>query len=136
MKLQEYLDKKQIELCKSIGLDVKNTEYTIEEIFNMEHAIVDYISENCMNEEFYEKEEELDNIVDILMDLENETDETNDLIVEIYEDDHVELSNGKQGIVVDITNNVYTVEVDKEFRTGNLEEDIMIVATNSISRKI
>ena len=53
-------------------------------------------------------------------------------IVEINEDDHVELNNGKSGIVADITNNVYTIEVDEKFKTGNIDDDIMIVAANSI----
>ena len=52
--------------------------------------------------------------------------------VEINEDDHVELNNGKSGIVADITNNVYTIEVDEKFKTGNIDDDIMIVAANSI----
>ena len=73
-----------------------------------------------------------DEILDILMDLENESDEINPMIVEINEDDHVELNNGKSGIVEDIKNNVYTIEVDVKFKTGNIDDDIMIVAANSI----
>lgn len=42
------------------------------------------------------------------------------------------LNNGKSGIVADITNNVYTIEVDEKFKTGNIDDDIMIVAANSI----
>ena len=77
-------------------------------------------------------EEKYDEILYILMDLENESDEINPMIVEINEDDHVELNNGKSGIVADITNNVYTIEVDEKFKTGNIDDDIMIVAANSI----
>ena len=38
--------------------------------------------------------------------------------------------------MADITNNIYTIEVDEEFKTGDIDEDIMIVAANNIIGKI
>ena len=133
MNLKEFLTDNQIEMCNSIGIDIdENKQYTSEELYELEHALTEYIEENCIKEEFIEMEEELDSIVDILMDLENESNEENPIELEIIENDHVKLTNGKTGTVIDITNNAYTVEVDEEFKTGNLDEDIMIVAENSI----
>ena len=39
------------------------------------------------------------------------------------------------GTVIDITNNVYTIEIDEDFKNGNIDDDIMIVAANSIIGK-
>jgi hypothetical protein len=82
------------------------------------------------------KEEKFDEILDIIMDLENEEDDTNPFQEEYHENDHVELNNGKTGYIIDITNNAYTIEVDEQFKTGNLDEDVMIVAENSIVRLV
>lgn len=98
----------------------------------MEHEILEYINENCANEEFYQVEEDYDEILDIIMDLENESDDINPMVVEIRENDHVELNNGKRGVIIDITNNIYTIEVDEIFKTGDIDNDIMIVSSNSI----
>ncbi|MBO5349153.1 MAG: hypothetical protein J6A89_04975 [Clostridia bacterium] len=136
MILQDYLNDDQVNLCEESGILIEDRDYSCEEIFNIEHQINEYINENCTDEKFYLLEEKFDEILDILMDLENENDEINPMIIEIYEDDHVELNNGKTGIVADITNNVYTIEVDEKFKTGDIDEDIMIVAANSIIRKI
>ncbi len=132
MILQEYLNEDQIDLCKEIGITIEDRDYTYEELYTIEHEILDYINENCAEEKFYLMEEKFDEILDILMDLENESDEINPMIIDINENDHVELNNGKCGTVVDITNNVYTIEIDEELKTGNIDEDIMIVASNSI----
>lgn len=132
MFLKEYFNEEQCELCKEAGVIVENRKYSADELYGMEKTILDYINENCINEDFYEKEQKYDELLDIIMDLENEEDETNPFAVEINENDHVELSNGKTGYVIDITNSVYTVEVDEKYKTGNIDDDIMIVASNSI----
>ena len=132
MVLQDYFSENQIGLLEEAGVRVENREYNCEELYNMEHDILEHINENCANEDFFEKEEMYDEILDIIIDLENESNEENPMTMDIGENDHVELNNGKTGIVIDITNNVYTIEVDESFRTGNLDDDIMIVASNSI----
>ena len=136
MNLKEYLDNEQIKLCQEVGIRIEDREYITEELYKMEQDIHEYVNENCMNEEFFIKEEKLDEILDILMDLENEENEINPMSIEYYENDHVELNNGKLGVIADITNNVYTIEVDEEFKTGNIDDDIMIVAINSIVRRV
>lgn len=136
MILKDYLNDDQVNLCEESGIIIEDKDYSCEEIFKIEHMISEYMNENCADEKFYLLEEKFDEILDILMDLENESDEINPMILEINEDDHVELNNGKLGIVADITNNVYTIEVDEAFRTGDIDEDIMIVAVNSIVGKV
>ncbi len=136
MILKDYLNDDQVNLCEESGIIIEDKDYSCEEIFKIEHMISEYMNENCADEKFYLLEEKFDEILDILMDLENESDEINPMILEINEDDHVELNNGKLGIVADITNNVYTIEVDEAFRTGDIDEDIMIVAANSIVGKV
>lgn len=136
MILKDYLNDDQVNLCEESGIIIEDKDYSCEEIFKIEHMISEYMNENCADEKFYLLEEKFDEILDILMDLENESDEINPMILEINEDDHVELNNGKSGIVADITNNVYTIEVDEAFRTGDIDEDIMIVAANSIVGKV
>lgn len=136
MILQDYLNDDQVNLCEESGIIIDDKDYSSEEIFNIEHKIHEYINENCTDEKFYLLEEKFDEILDILMNLENEADEINPFILEINEDDHVKLNNGKLGIVADITNNVYTIEIDEEYKTGDIDDDIMIVASNSIVGKI
>lgn len=136
MILKDYLNDDQVNLCEESGIIIEDKDYSCEEIFKIEHMISEYMNENCADEKFYLLEEKFDEILDILMDLENESDEINPMILEINEDDHVELNNGKSGIVADITNNVYTIEVDEAFKTGDIDEDIMIVAANSIVGKV
>lgn len=132
MILQDYLSGEQINLLKDAGITIENEEYSCERLYDLEHRLLEYINEHCAEEKFYSNEELFDEILDIIMDLENESDEVNPMVVEISENDHVELNNGKTGIVVDITNNVYTIEIDEHLRTGNIDDDIMIVASNSI----
>ena len=128
----DYFSKEQLKLLVDSGIAVGDEDYTYEKLYDLEHEILEYINENCADEKFYSNEEMFDEILDIIMNLENESDEVNPLIVEINENDHVELNNGKTGVVIDITNNVYTIEVDENLKTGNLDDDIMIVASNSI----
>lgn len=134
MILREYFSEEQQDLCREAGVIIEERDYNSEELYEMEQTILAYVEENCINEEFYKVEEKFDEIIDIIMDLEN--DEANDtsLSIEFHENDHVELNNGKTGYIIDITNNAYTVEVDEQFKTGNLDEDVMIVAENSIVR--
>lgn len=136
MNLKEYLNDDQMELCEKANIYVENKEYTLEELCQIEHDLLEYVNEHCIDEDFYMLEEEYDKIVDIIMDLESEDNNDNQLIVDASEGEHVKLSNGKTGIVVDATNNVYTIEIDEEFKTGNLDDDICIVAINSIIAKI
>lgn len=132
MILKDYFDEFQLGLFKDVGIMVDDRDYSCEELYSMEHEILEYINENCANEKFYQVEEEYDEILDIIMDLENESDNINPMVVEIRENDHVELNNGKSGIVIDLTNNIYTIEVDEIFKTGDIDNDIMVVSSNSI----
>ena len=132
MILKDYFDEFQLGLFKDAGIMVDDRDYSCEELYSMEHEILEYINENCANEKFYQVEEEYDEILDIIMDLENESDNINPMVVEIRENDHVELNNGKSGVVIDLTNNIYTIEVDEIFKTGDIDNDIMIVSSNSI----
>ncbi len=136
MILQDYLNDDQVNLCEEAGIIIEDKDYSCEELYKIEHDIMEFINKNCADEKMYLLEEKFDEILDILMDLENESDEINPMILEIYENDHVELNNGKYGTVADITNNVYTIEIDEEFKTGDIDEDIMIVASNSIVSKV
>ncbi len=136
MILQDYLNDDQINLCEEAGIIIEDKDYSYEELYTIEHDITEFINKNCVDEKIYLLEEKFDEILDILIDLENESDEINPMILEINEDDHVKLNNGKYGTVADITNNIYTIEVDEEFKTGDIDEDIMIVAANNIIGKI
>lgn len=136
MILQDYLNDDQVNLCEENGINIEDKDYSCEELYKIEHQIVELMNEKCVDDKFYLIEEKFDEVLDILMDLENESDEINPMIIEIMEDDHVELSNGKLGIVADITNNVYTIEIDDDYKTGNINDDIMIVASNSIIRRV
>lgn len=136
MILQEYFSEEQQDLCREAGIVIEERDYNSEELYEMEQQILAYVEENCINEDFYKIEEKYDEIIDIIMDLENEEAEDTSLSIEFNENDHVELNNGKTGYIIDITNNAYTIEVDEQFKTGNLDEDVMIVAENSIIRLI
>ena len=136
MILQEYFSEEQLDLCREAGIVIEERDYNSEELYELEQTILDYIYQNVADENFYQVEEKFDEILDIIMDLENEEDDTKPFQEEYHENDHVELNNGKTGIIVDITNNVYTIEVDEKFKTGNLDEDVMIVAENSIVKLV
>ena len=136
MILQDYFSEEQLDLCREVGIVIEERDYNSEELYELEQKILDYIYQNVADEKFYLMEEKFDEILDIIMDLENEEDDTNPFQMEIHENDHVELNNGKTGIVVDITNNVYTIDIDEKFKTGNLDEDVMIVAENSIVKLV
>lgn len=136
MILQDYFSEEQLNLCREIGIIIEERDYNSEELYELEQKILDYIYQNVADEKFYLMEEKFDEILDIIMDLENEEDDTNPFQIDIHENDHVELNNGKTGIVVDITNNVYTIDIDEKYKTGNLDEDVMIVAENSIVKLV
>lgn len=137
MYLKDYLSKEQISMLEEIGIGIFEKDCSCEDLYILEHDINEYINENYLkNENFFEVEEQLDDILNIIMDLENECDEIDPMNDDIIENDHIELNNGKLGIVIDITNNAYTIEIDEEYRTGNIDDDIVIVAQNSIVRKV
>ena len=75
MILLDYLNEDQVDLCKEVGINIEEKDYSCEELYNIEHRIWDYINENCTDEKFYLMEEKFDEIIDIIMDLENENDE-------------------------------------------------------------
>lgn len=83
MILQDYLNDDQVNLCEEAGIIIEDKDYSTEELYFIEHKILEYINENCVDEKFYILEEKFDEILDILMDLENESDEINPMIVEI-----------------------------------------------------
>jgi len=136
MILREYFSEEQQDLCREAGIEIEERDYSSEELYNIEQQIIAYVEENCINEEFYKVEEKYDDIIDIIMDLENEEADDTAFAIEFNENDHVELNNGKTGYIIDITNNAYTIEIDEPFKTGNLDEDVMIVAENSIVRLV
>lgn len=132
MFLKDYLSTEEINLLDNAEIICGEKDYSFEELYTLEHEILEYINEHCAEEKFFRNEEMFDKILDIIMDLENESSEVNPVTVEIHENDHVELTNGKTGVVVDLTNNVYTIEIDEDLKTGNIDDDILIVASNSI----
>ena len=136
MILLEYFTEEQADLCREAGIIIEERDYNSEELYEMEHKLLEHINNNCMNEDFYMSEEKFDEIIDIIMDLENEEAEDNFNTVEFNENDHIELTNGKRGIIIDKTNNAYTIEIDEPFRTGNIDDDIVIVAENSIEKLV
>ena len=136
MILQEYFNEEQCDLCREAGIVIEERDYSSEELYDMENAILNYINENCIDEKFILKEQKFDQIIDIIMDLENEDNQENPFTVEINENDHVELNNGKTGYIIDITNNAYTIEIDEKYKTGNIDDDIIITSYNSIIKLI
>lgn len=136
MNLKENLSESQIKLCENAGIILDSDNQSLEELLEIERKLVEYIEQNCINEDFIEIEEEYDQIVDIVMDLESESSDDNEISTEIVENDHVKLTNGKCGVVIDCTNNAYTIEIDEEYKTGKLDEDIMIVALSNIVGRI
>jgi hypothetical protein len=136
MILKEYFSEEQQDLCREAGVVIEERDYNSEELYELEQKILDYIYQNIAEENFYLSEEKFDEILDIIMDLENDEAEDTSLSIEFHENDHVELNNSKTGYIIDITNNAYTIEVDEQFKTGNLDEDVMIVAENSIIRLV
>ena len=89
MILQDYLNDDQINLCEEAGIIIEDKDYSYEELYTIEHDITEFINKNCVDEKIYLLEEKFDEILDILIDLENESDEINQMILEINEDDHV-----------------------------------------------
>lgn len=42
------------------------------------------------------------------------------------------MKDGRTGTLVDITENMYTVEIDDKYKTGKVDEDILIVESSEI----
>lgn len=139
MRIINYLSIRQNALLEKVGINIDDKDYTVEELENMEDIIVKHIREKCIDENDNTTEEgkEYEDIVDIITDFEYEIDPGNiSLSDEIEEDDYIELKDGRKGHLIDFTNEMYTVELDDEYKTGNPMEDIRIVTLFEIKRII
>lgn len=139
MRLINYISIRQNALLEKVGIIINDKEYTQKELEEMEDIIVKHIREKCIdkNDETTSEGKEFEDLVDIITDFEYENDpEKVTLNDQLKEDDYVELKNGKRGILIDITNEMYTIELDEEFKTGDIAEDIQIISIFEIKRII
>lgn len=78
--------------------------------------------------------EEYEDIIDILVDFEDEINpEKNNIESYIEENDRVIMKDGRHGVLVDITENMYTIEIDDKYKTGKVDDDILIVESSEIA---
>ena len=137
MNLKENLTVKQLDKLEDLDIIIGNEDYTEEQVLELEKDLLEYIEENCLaegenkdninaklTEEGYEIREIVSTLSDILY-----AEGDQDLVDEILEENEVKvkLKDGRIGILIDVTNSVATVEIDEQFRTGNLDEDIAII---------
>ena len=139
MRLINYISIRQNTLLEKLGIIINDKEYSQKDLENMEDIIVKHIRKECMltNDEITEEGKEYEDLVDIITDFEYENDPgKSTLNDQLSEDDYVELKNGKKGTLIDATNEMYTIELDDEFKTGDISEDIQIVTIFEIKRII
>lgn len=142
MNLKENLEPEQLEKLEELDVIIENEDYTEEQVLELEKDLLEYIEENCLKEgeskdninaKLTDEGYEIRNIVETLSEiLYNEGDA--DLVDDILEETEikVKLKDGRTGILIDVTNNIATVEVDEKFRKGNIEEDIVIVEYDNL----
>jgi len=136
MKLIEYLDERQLKLCSKASVEIENRDYNLEELETFEEKLLEYLNLYCIDEddEITELGEEYEEIIDILVDFEDEINPNKSNIDSyVEENDRVIMKDGRHGVLVDITENMYTVEIDDEYKTGNIDEDILIVESTEIA---
>lgn len=137
MNLKENLTSKQLDKLEDLDIIIGSEDYTEEQVLELEKDLLEYIEENCLaegenkdnlyaklTEEGYEIREIVSTLSDILY-----VEGDRDLVDDILEENEVKvkLKDGRIGLLIDVTNSVATVEIDKQFRTGNLDEDIAII---------
>ena len=142
MNIKEGLKLEQLDKLEDLGVVIENEEYTEEEVLELEKELLEYIEENCLQEgedkdninakltdEGYESRKIVETLSDILY---SEGDA--DLVDDILEESEmkVKLKDGRTGILIDVTNNIATVEVDEKFKKGNVDDDIVIVEYSSL----
>lgn len=142
MNLKENLTAKQLDKLEDLDIIIGNEDYTEEQVLELEKDLLEYIEENCLaegeskdninaklTEEGYEIREIVSTLSDILY-----AEGDQDLVDDILEENEVKvkLKDGRIGILIDVTNSVATIEIDEKFRTGNLDEDIVIIEYDEI----
>ena len=136
MKLINMLNERQLKLCSKANVIIENKEYSMKELYDFEQRLLEYLNLYCIDEEagFAELGEEYEKIIDLLVDYEDEKNpEKSNIETYLEENDKVEMKDGRTGILVDITENMYTVEIDERYKTGNIDEDILIVEAQEIA---
>lgn len=137
MRIISYLSVAQQNLLEKVGIQITDKDYTAEELEKMEEILVKYIREKCMDEkdEITTEGTRYEDLVDVISDLNYETNPDKlSLQEQLEEDTFIELKDGRLGTIVDITNEMYTVEIEERFKTGKIEEDIPIVSFLEIKR--
>ncbi len=136
MKLINMLNERQLKLCSKANVIIENKEYSMKELYDFEQRLLEYLNLYCIDEEdeVTELGEEYEKIIDLLVDYEDEKNpEKSNIETYLEENDKVEMKDGRTGILVDITENMYTVEIDERYKTGNIDEDILIVEAQEIA---
>ncbi len=136
MKLINMLNERQLKLCSKANVIIENKEYSMKELYDFEQRLLEYLNLYCIDEEdeVTELGEEYEEIIDLLVDYEDEKNpEKSNIETYLEENDKVEMKDGRTGILVDITENMYTVEIDERYKTGNIDEDILIVEAQEIA---
>lgn len=129
MKLNQIYDQEELKLLADIGILLENKDYTVEEMEKFEDQIIEYINRDCVDGEDnlngigLEYEQILEKIIDF---------EDGEIFEKYNEGDEIELKDGRIGIIVDITNEAYTVNVNSEYQIGDILEDIPIVEVKQI----
>lgn len=135
MYLINILNERQLKLCNKAGVNIENKEYTKEELYQFEKKLLEYLNLYCVDEadEITELGEEYETIIDLLVDYEEENNtEKSNIETYLEENDRVKIKDGRTGILVDITENMHTIEIDEKYKTGNIDEDILIVDASEI----
>lgn len=135
MKLIENLDERQLKLCQKANVIIEDKEYSMGELYEFEQRLLEYLNLYGIDDEdeVTELGEEYEEIIDILVDFEDEQNpETSNVKDFVEEADRVKLKDGRTGVLADITENMYTIEIDEEYRTGNVDDDILIVEATEI----
>lgn len=142
MNIKEGLKSKQLDKLEDLGVIIENEEYTEEEVLELEKELLEYIEENCLQEgenkdninaKLTDEGYEIRKIVETLSDILYSEGDV-DLVDDILEESEIKvtLKDGRTGILIDVTNNIATVEIDEKFRKGNIDEDIVIVEYSSL----
>lgn len=135
MYLINILNERQLKLCNKAGVNIENKEYTKEELYQFEQKLLEYLNLYCVDEadEITELGEEYETIIDLLVDYEEENNtEKSNIETYLEENDRVKIKDGRTGTLVDITENMHTIEIDEKYKTGNIDEDILIVDASEI----
>lgn len=135
MKLLNNLSERQIKLCNKANIDIESKDYELNELYDIEQKLLKYLNLYCIDEddEVTSLGEEYEDLIDLLVDLEDEQNPEKPGIENyIEENDKVKMKDGRTGTLVDITENMYTIEIDDKYKTGNVDDDILIVESSEI----